>query len=165
MTRRLRVIAVLLLLGALASGIVLLVRDAGEVGWDAEVAADGEAQPVPLEPGVRAVVWTYEADANPECSVQDREDGRAVQLHEEADPHRRSGGSAGDYVGTWTFEAPGNVLVRCVGVSGVYVEREPGVLAALGRIAPVPLLLTAAGLAAALAAAVSARRRGASTER
>lgn len=124
-----------------------------------------------LDTGDDVLVWTWAAVGRPTCSVVDAAEGRPVELTTATNGPRRPGGSAGNYVGTWTFESPGDVLVTCAGLpedasslGSVYVERAPVLLGSLGHIATVPLLLTVAGLAAALAAVISARRRAGSTE-
>lgn len=174
-TRRLITLACACLLSALVTFAVLLAINVSGYNWPAgtEVPRDGQSHVVRLAPG-RSLVWIHQVDGGPTCLVEDLADHQRITLHWVSDPHVRIGGSAGDHVGEWSFQAPGDVLVSCDGPRdgratpiAVHVEGEPGILGiAFGRggtlAAGLAAAGVAAGLSAALAAEVSSRRRAGS---
>jgi hypothetical protein len=171
-TPRLLTAGVALVLASLVCWVALALIHFHDYSWpeNALVPVDGGRYSVELSSDGRAMLWTYEADAVPTCTVVDDATGAVLPLSASDGSYRREGGSAGDWVGTATFESPTrSVEITCMGLgknsrSSVAVEPAPNLppfLAYFGPWVTVPVTLGVVGLlVAALAVALSALRRG-----
>jgi hypothetical protein len=162
--RPLALAAALFLIGSLASFAWLAVTSVDGYDWPeaSVVPIDGEPHTVELGAIRTAMLWTYEAEATPNCTIEDASTGEPLHLDAVHD-YRRPGGSAGEYVATSTFEpGSGAIEVACSGLdssSGSFVAVEnaprlPPFLAGYGMAIAIPLTLALAGLATLIAAAV-----------
>ncbi|KQQ43195.1 hypothetical protein [Nocardioides sp. Leaf307] len=163
--------AALLLLVAVVASAVLALSHADGYRWSqaALVPADGRPHVVELADDGPALVWTYEAEVVPACTVRDtgvRTDvGTALEPGPVDGAYRREGGSTGDWVATSRIRpASSSVEVTCErAASPVAVESAPALpplLAGLGAWVALPLGLGLAGLALAGGAALLGVRRG-----
>jgi hypothetical protein len=169
---RLLTAGVAIVLVALAYWVGLALIHFHDYNWseNALVPVDGGRHSVELSSGGAAMLWTYEADAGPTCTVVDDATGAELPLSASDGTYRREGGSAGDWVGTATFESPANsVAVTCTGLdrqsrSSVAVETAPNLppfLAYFGPWVTVPVVMGIVGLlVVALAVPLSALRHG-----
>lgn len=159
--------AALLLVLAVVAGAVLALSHADGYRWSqaALVPADGRPHVVELADDGPALVWTYDAEVVPACTVRDTGGGAALEPGPVDGAHRREGGSAGDWVATSSIRpASSSVEVTCErAASPVAVESAPALppsLAGLGAWVALPLGLGLAGLALAGGAALLGVRRG-----
>jgi len=121
---------------------------------DTYIAGDGVPQRVAVPEGRAMMVWLDNTVTDSVCAVEDA-DGNPVELDEVADAPRQSAGSAGDWVGTFTFEvAEDSASVSCQGVgqpaTGALVTPAPGFLSGMFGVAAllaVALVLAISGLA------------------
>lgn len=153
--QRLGLVGASLLLCSIAVPLVLatVVLD-GAAQPETYVAGDGAPQVIHVPDGRAMMVWADSSVTEPECAVEDHT-GHALELDAVANPPRQSAGSAGDWVGTHTFETDGDsATVTCEGVGqppvGALVTPTPGSLSGLSEIAvliTVALTLATAGLA------------------
>ena len=170
------VAGVALLLAGLGSWLVLLVTQVDGYRWDEQalVPADGLPHEVRTD-GDQALIWSDESVLAPTCTVLDAASGEELVLEPTDGAYRRSGGTAGDWVGTSIVDAPsGAVLVSCALSEGsatsstpaaaaghgvlVAVEATPALppwLAGLGGWVALPLTLAAAGALALFAGALA----------
>lgn len=174
--RRHLALAAALLFAALVSWGGLAVAQIDGYRWDdgSMVPADGQPHPVPLRGNGSAMVWSYDADATPDCTAVDAATGEDLALRPAEGGHRRQGGSAGDYLGVATFEASfGAVEMTCTlpsatpgrpmnrSSAGVLVAVEPAPvlpapLSAFGAWGAVPVALALGALLAVFAAVLRA---------
>ncbi|WP_435742266.1 hypothetical protein [Nocardioides sp. SYSU DS0663] len=169
-TGALGVAGVVLVLAALAAYVGLSLRTLDGYPWpdEAAVPVDGQSHLVDLGSPGRAMVWDDESIVSPTCRVTDPASDEQLEVRTTDSSHRREFGTAGDWVGRWTFEAPSaTVEVTCDRPStrqytDVMVEpapRTPPFLASLGQWAALPAALGVAGLLALVAAVVLALLR------
>jgi len=149
--RRLGLVGASLLLCSVAVPLVLatVVRDVAQP--ETYIAGDGVPQRIAVPEGRAMMVWLDNSVTDPVCTVAD-DNGYPAQLGEVTDAPRQSAGSAGDWVGTFTFEVgTDSASVSCEGVGqpavGALITPAPGSLAGLTGVA----LLVAVALALALA--------------
>lgn len=152
-------------------GIALLVAAAGAavgifvwtlsafVHTDVEVPRDGAPHAVELASDGEQMLWSFDGDSVPACTVADVESGESVPLRGPGGEFRRGAGPAGDWVGAWRFDpASEHVEVTCSRNgwgTGSLVEIGPAPRIAsfvLGLLATilVPLMIGLAGVAVLL---------------
>ncbi|MCW2768216.1 MAG: hypothetical protein JWO11_4175 [Nocardioides sp.] len=131
------------------------------------VPVDGQPHTLSVSQGRTAMMWTYEADSAPDCTIADAYDGDPLPLQPTEGAYRREGGSAGDWIGTATLQPTSSTVeVTCSGLdprsrSLVVVAdapRMPPALAAFGALVAIPVGLGLTGLLALGAATVLALR-------
>lgn len=165
---RLRLVGAALLAAAVVVPLLLILTavDGADMKPETYIEGSGTAQDVAVAEGRSMMLWFDNSVTSPECSVTG-EDGSAVELSGVEDGPTQSAGTAGDYVGTLTFEAPGDsVQVACDGpgepATGALLTPAPRLLAGLSGIAvivAVALLLALAGLGCVARAVTQERSR------
>lgn len=154
--RRLGRVGAFLLVCAVAVPLLLaaVVLDGADAQPETYVAGDGVPQRVAVPRGRPMMVWHDSSVADPVCAVED-DKGDPVELVDVADGPRQPAGSAGDWVGTFTFEMTGDsATISCGGAdrpsTGALVTPAPGSLSGWSGVAllgGVALALAVAGLA------------------
>jgi hypothetical protein len=151
--RRLGLVGVALLVCSVAVPLLLAAVVVDGASAQTHVAGDGVPQRIAVPDGRTMMVWLDSSVTEPVCAVEDG-NGNPAGLVEVADGPRQSAGSAGDWVGTFTFEVAGETAsVSCEGVGqparGALVTPASGSLSGLSGVAvlvAVALTLAAAGL-------------------
>lgn len=153
--RRLGLVGASLLLCSVIVPLVLATLVLDVARPETYIAGDGVEQKVAVPEGRAMMVWLDNSTTDPVCTVED-DDGRPVDLVNVADAPTQSAGSAGDWVGRFTFEVAGGDVahVSCQGrgkrSTGALVTPAPGALSVLSGVAVlvvVALTLAVAGLA------------------
>ncbi|CAI9419054.1 hypothetical protein [Nocardioides sp. T2.26MG-1] len=153
-------LGIALILSAVAAGVGLFVWTLSAfLQTDVEVVRDGEAHAVEVSTDGDLMLWSYDFESRPSCSVVDRATGDEIELRRPGGEFRRDSGTAGDWVGTWRFDpGSGDLEVSCTAtdsspLSTVEIGPAPrigsfvvGILATI----VVPLLLFLAGVAVLL---------------
>ncbi|MBI2242592.1 MAG: hypothetical protein HYU55_01060 [Nocardioides sp.] len=153
-------LGIALLVAAVGAGIGLFVWTLSAfVHTDVEVPRDGAPHAVELASDGEQMLWNFDGDSVPACTVADRETGESVPLRAPGGEFRRGAGPVGDWVGAWRFDPVSeHVEVTCSRTGsgpGSLVEIGPAprissfVLGLLATIF-VPLLLGLAGVAVLL---------------
>lgn len=165
-----------LLLAALISWVGLAVTQLDGYPWtdNSIVPSDGQPHTVKLSGDSSAMVWSYEANATPNCTAIDTASGQVLPQKPVDGSYRRQGGSAGDWFGVATFQPrTSTVEVTCtlgdgersrswglLGEGGgvlVAVDKAPVMPPALATFGPwgaLPVSLAVAGLLAVVSAAL-----------
>lgn len=152
--RPLGLVGASLLLCSVAVPLVLATVVLDVAQPETYIAGDGVPQRVAVPEGRAMMMWLDSSVTAPVCTVED-DNGNPAQLGEVTDAPRQSAGSAGDWVGTFTFEVAGDSAnVACEGVGlpamGALVTPAPGSLSGLTGVAllvTVALTLALVGLA------------------